>query len=190
MHGQITEMGALMESMKTRQDEEYAAMYCYQDGEDDVMALRSVAVRHRQQRLPDGDFWLEVEVEIGPIRLTKLVDTGCTRFAIDKNTLKALQANVELEPEIGSFRNADGSVGQTTDKTLTTFKMLTFSICRTFTYAFRVADTLLYPMMTNCDFLCNPKCSSDMQCRAEVNIKDELGNWALEKVVDGERVTG
>ncbi|KAF4127726.1 hypothetical protein GN958_ATG23092 [Phytophthora infestans] len=68
-----------------------------------------------------------------------------------------------LEPETAKYRNADNSIGQTTHRATSTLKLLAFSNTRTCTHSFRVAETLLYPVMLGKDFMWKQKMVIDFE---------------------------
>ncbi|KAF4138882.1 hypothetical protein GN958_ATG11839 [Phytophthora infestans] len=153
MQGQIAEMAAMMKTLKQRQDDEYAAVQFYDNSLHDTMASRV------EMATAPGDCGLrmEIEVQIGSVRLTAFLDTGCTNSALDQKTLGALQGDIVLEPETAKYRNADNSIGQTAHRATSTLKLLAFSNTRACTHSFRVAETLLYPVMLGKDFMWKQK---------------------------------
>ncbi|POM73318.1 Pol protein [Phytophthora palmivora] len=96
---------------------------------------------------------LQIKVQIGTKTLTALVDTICTTSAVSKASVADLGNNILLQPEISKFRNADGTLGQTTHRVAAMLKLLDFSGKRTCAQEIRLADTLLYPAMLERDFL-------------------------------------
>ncbi|POM57987.1 Gag-pol fusion protein [Phytophthora palmivora] len=158
MPEQIMQMAAIMESVKKRQDDEYAVMR-YDGKTDDMatMATRRLAAGYLHIPMKDEEMRTEVELEISSIRVTALIDMGCTKSAIDKMPIRALEGEVLMEPEVVPFRKLNESMGQTTHKALAILKLLTFSNTRRCAHAFSVADTLLYPVPLGRDFLHNQK---------------------------------
>lgn len=159
MQEQIEEMAAMMRTLKQRQDDEFAAAKFY-----DAPSRNSMASMEDMAAMSsDGAPRMEIEVQIGPVRLTALLDTGCTNSAIDQQTLHALRDEVVLERENAKFRKADNTIGQTTHRASTTLKLLAFSNTRSCTHSFRVAETLLYPVMLGKDFMWQQRMVRDFE---------------------------
>ncbi|KAG1699705.1 hypothetical protein DVH05_012597 [Phytophthora capsici] len=97
MQEQMDEMAAMMRTLKTRQDDEYAAAKLYETPRHHSMA----SMEGMAAMTTEGSSCMEIEVQIGPVRLTALLDTGCTNSAIDKQTLQSLGDEVVLEREEG-----------------------------------------------------------------------------------------
>ncbi|KAG3110467.1 hypothetical protein PI124_g7848 [Phytophthora idaei] len=139
MQEQISEMAAMMKTLKKRQDDEFAAAQFYDTSPRNTMAsMVEMAVMSLE-----ADPRMEIEVQIGAVRLTALLDAGCTNSTIDQQTLEALQGDVVLERETARFRKADNSIGQTTHRATATLKLLAFSNTRVCTHSFRVAEKML-----------------------------------------------
>ncbi|OWY96310.1 hypothetical protein PHMEG_00033451, partial [Phytophthora megakarya] len=144
MQEQLADMAAMVTSMKKRQDEEYAAMRFYEDRDVNTMAAMSEKT---------NDPRMEVQISVGTVKVTALLDTGCTRSAIDRKTTETIKPDIVLRREMAKFRKADGSLGRTTHCATTTFKLLDFSHSRKCSHEFRVAETLLYPIILGRDFM-------------------------------------
>lgn len=153
MQEKISDMAAMVKALKRRQDDECAAAQFYDTSPQDTMA----SMVETTAMMPEADPRMEVEVQIGSVRLTAFLDTGCTNSAIDQQMLDTLQHDVVLECETAYFRKADNTIGQTTHRATATMKLLGFSNTRTCSHSFRVAKTLLYPVMLGKDFMWHQK---------------------------------
>ncbi|OWZ16093.1 Pol Polyprotein [Phytophthora megakarya] len=182
MQEQMEEMAAMMRTLNQRQDDEYAAAQFYETPRHDSMASMEDMAAMTTESAPR----MEIEVQIGPVRLTALLDTGCTNSAIDKQTLQSLGDEVVLERENAKFRKADNTVGQTTHRASTTLKLLAFSNTRSCTHSFRVADTLLYPVMLGKDFMWQQRMMIDFEdctLKAEIAVDEPKKKEPLEGLI-------
>ncbi|OWY91549.1 hypothetical protein PHMEG_00039823, partial [Phytophthora megakarya] len=95
MQEQVSQMAAMMEAMKKRQDEKFNAVRLYREDAMNVFAVNNDAptnlfdeVRAPPQALhlpakAGGDLVMETEVLIGGHRFRALIDTGCTSSALE-----------------------------------------------------------------------------------------------------------
>lgn len=152
MQEQLTDMAAMVSAMQKRQNEEFASMRFYDSGNSDMMAaMRTEACMKPTAKTLDPS--MEVQILMGKHRVKALLDTGCTRSAMDRTTAELLKSDVVLRPDVAKFRNADGSVGTTTHCASATFKLLDFSQSKACSHEFRVTEKLLYPIMLGRDFM-------------------------------------
>ncbi|KAG2789771.1 hypothetical protein PC129_g8804 [Phytophthora cactorum] len=96
---------------------------------------------------------LETEVHIGEQSFRALLDTGCTRSAIDEKIAKVVKKGLKLRPQAGSYRMADSSVHKTTHAADTVFRLPAFSSKRECAYSLRLVEGLLHPIILGTDFL-------------------------------------
>ncbi|KAE8892937.1 hypothetical protein PF003_g23041 [Phytophthora fragariae] len=111
----------------------------------------------------DQDPRMEIELLLGNHRIPTLLDTGCTRSAMDRKTTKLVHQHIQLRHEAAHFRNADGSLVETAHCAAATFKLIDFSQKRTCSHEFRVAEHLLYPIMLGRDFLLQQRMVLDFE---------------------------
>ncbi|KAI9983476.1 hypothetical protein PInf_007507 [Phytophthora infestans] len=143
MQEQLTAMVEMVSAMQKRQNEELAVMRFYDSGNSDTIA----AMRTEACMKPTSTTLvlnMEVQILMSKHRVGALLDTGCTRSAMDRTEAELLTSDVVLRPDVAKFRNADGSVGTTTYCAPATFKLLDFLQSRVCSHEFRVREKLLY----------------------------------------------
>lgn len=156
MEEKLSEMAAMMLSIKKRQDEEFAAMKFYSAAPSDSLAVMTESDVHAREQ-PPTDPCMEVTVKIGDTQVRGLLDTGCTTSAMDRQTVDKLGSDVALWAESALYRKADGSTGMTTHRATAAIRLLDFSQTRVCMQDFRVAKTLLYPIILGRDFMRDQK---------------------------------
>ncbi|OWY93779.1 hypothetical protein PHMEG_00036696 [Phytophthora megakarya] len=169
MQEKINQMAASMETMQKQHEEELNALRFYQGDEYNAMAydkeedgaeagrksstMAPLLAKTRAEKPKRSDEPVMVtEVRIGDTTFSALIDTGCSRSAIEQSVVDCVHEHLALRKEEATFKQADKSTGRTTHVATAAINLPIFSTTRICPHDFRVAAQLLYPVMLGKDF--------------------------------------